>query len=181
MDGGFVTPPAVGFWNPTTGAWEVENFGVAPDIEVDLDPHAVRAGHDPQLEKAVEFLLEELKKNPPMQHQKPAFPELSQGRSAADYAVEVSTSKCNDDCVTSLLESLSLSPTALMPLLPELDRIASQNYKHLAPPEPVSASESRVGSGGARSLQGTSSDHAPRSATQCYRAEVRVVFHRQVC
>ncbi len=74
MDGGVVTPPAVGFWNPTTGAWEVENFGVAPDIEVDFDPQAVRTGRDPQLEKAVEVLLAELKKNPPPEHKKPPFP-----------------------------------------------------------------------------------------------------------
>lgn len=74
MDGGVVTPPAVGFWNPSTGAWEIENFGVAPDIEVDFDPPLWRAGRDPQLEKAIEFLLAELKKNPPPQYQKPAFP-----------------------------------------------------------------------------------------------------------
>jgi tricorn protease len=74
MDGGVVSPPAVGFWNPATGAWEVENFGVAPDIEVDFDPQAVRAGRDPQLEKAVEVLLAELKKNPPPVHKKPPFP-----------------------------------------------------------------------------------------------------------
>jgi tricorn protease len=74
MDGGVVVPPAVGFWNPATGAWEVENFGVRPDIEVDYDPQAVRAGRDPQLEKAVEVLLAELKKNPPPAHKKPPFP-----------------------------------------------------------------------------------------------------------
>jgi len=33
-----------------------------PDIEVALDPKAVREGHDPQLEKAVEVVLEELAK-----------------------------------------------------------------------------------------------------------------------
>jgi tricorn protease len=61
------------FWNPE-GKWDVENHGVAPDIDVDLDPQAVREGHDPQLEKAVQAVLEELKKNPPPKHQKPAFP-----------------------------------------------------------------------------------------------------------
>lgn len=33
--------------------WEVENVGVAPDIEVEMTPKVVIAGHDPQLEKAV--------------------------------------------------------------------------------------------------------------------------------
>jgi tricorn protease len=47
---------------------------VAPDIEVDLDPKAVRLGRDPQLEKAVTVLLEELKKNPPPVHKRPPFP-----------------------------------------------------------------------------------------------------------
>ncbi|HKA18140.1 MAG TPA: PDZ domain-containing protein, partial [Blastocatellia bacterium] len=73
MDGGVVAPPSVGFWNPT-GSWDVENIGVPPDIEVDLDPKAVRLGRDPQLEKAVAVLLEELKKNPPPVHKKPPFP-----------------------------------------------------------------------------------------------------------
>ena len=37
------------------GEWEVENHGVAPDIEVEFDPAAWRQGRDPQLEKAVEW------------------------------------------------------------------------------------------------------------------------------
>src|SRR5262249_1732519 len=36
------------------GEWEVENRGIAPDIEVENDPASVAAGHDAQLEKAVE-------------------------------------------------------------------------------------------------------------------------------
>jgi tricorn protease len=51
-------------WIPD-GRYDVENHGVPPDIEVPLDPAAVRKGHDPQLEKAVEVVLEELKKSPP--------------------------------------------------------------------------------------------------------------------
>jgi tricorn protease len=73
LDGGRVTAPNLAFYN-TEGAWEVENHGVAPDIEVDYDPQAVRAGHDPQLEKAVEVVLAELEKNPPPVYKKPAYP-----------------------------------------------------------------------------------------------------------
>ena len=73
IDGGGVTAPRVAFWNPN-GTWDVENRGVAPDIEVGLDPRAVREGRDPMLEKAVEVLLDSLKKNPLPQHKKPPYP-----------------------------------------------------------------------------------------------------------
>jgi len=73
IDGGSVTAPRLAFWNPN-GTWDVENNGVAPDIEVELDPKAVREGHDPQLERAVQYALDELKKNPLPKHQRPAFP-----------------------------------------------------------------------------------------------------------
>jgi tricorn protease len=74
VDGGFVSAPRLAFWNPD-GEWEIENYGVAPDIEVEFDPHAWRQGKDPQLEKAVEWVLEELEKNPPKKATKPAFPD----------------------------------------------------------------------------------------------------------
>jgi tricorn protease len=53
----------------------VENVGIAPDIEIDLDPKLVREGHDPQLEKAVEVVLDLLKKNPAAPNPVPAFPD----------------------------------------------------------------------------------------------------------
>jgi tricorn protease len=73
MDGGMVTSPNVAIWNPN-GEFDVENRGVAPDIEVELDPAEVRKGHDPQLEKAVAVVLEELEKNPQAQPKRPAYP-----------------------------------------------------------------------------------------------------------
>ncbi len=63
MDGGYVTAPSVAFVD-LSGEHSVENEGVAPDIEVEWTPSVVINGHDPQLEKAVAWLLEELKKNP---------------------------------------------------------------------------------------------------------------------
>src|SRR5439155_1173533 len=63
LDGGLVTAPRMAFWSPT--GEELENKGVPPDVEVELDPAAVRAGRDPQLERAVEIALEALAKNPP--------------------------------------------------------------------------------------------------------------------
>ena len=56
------------------GKWEVENVGIAPDLEVELDPKLVREGRDPQLEKAVEVVLEALKKNPPAKPPVPVYP-----------------------------------------------------------------------------------------------------------
>ena len=73
MDGGIVSTPSRGFWTPR-GDWEVENNGIKPDIEIELDPRAVREGHDPQLEKTVEILLADLDKHPLPVHKKPAYP-----------------------------------------------------------------------------------------------------------
>ena len=73
MDGGNVTSPNFGFFSPD-GQWDVENHGVQPDIEVELDPKLVHEGHDPQLEKAVAVALEQLKKNPPPEPKRPPFP-----------------------------------------------------------------------------------------------------------
>jgi tricorn protease len=73
LDGGNVTAPHFAFFSPD-GTWDVENHGVAPDIEVELDPYEVRKGRDPQLEKAVAVVLEALKKNPPASPKLPAYP-----------------------------------------------------------------------------------------------------------
>ena len=64
MDGAVVTAPNLGFWTPEDG-FGVENVGVPPDVEVEQTPADVIAGHDPQLEKAIAIVMEELKKNPP--------------------------------------------------------------------------------------------------------------------
>jgi tricorn protease len=74
IDGGTVTAPRWALFG-THGQWEVENVGIAPDIEVEHDPKLVRAGRDPQLEKAVEIVLEALRKNPPPDYPVPAFPK----------------------------------------------------------------------------------------------------------
>jgi tricorn protease len=73
MDGGSVTAPRWAIYG-TEGEWEVENHGIAPDVEVELDPKLVRAGHDPQLEKAVEVMLESLKEHPLPTYKHPDYP-----------------------------------------------------------------------------------------------------------
>jgi tricorn protease len=71
IDGGFLTAPRLAIYGPG-GAWEVENEGVAPDIEVEMTPKLVIAGRDPQLERAVELVLAELEANPPAVVPRPA-------------------------------------------------------------------------------------------------------------
>jgi len=73
LDGGFVTAPRVAIYG-LHGEWEVENHGIAPDIAVENDPASVAAGHDRQLEKAVEVTLEALKKNPVVIPEHPPYP-----------------------------------------------------------------------------------------------------------
>jgi tricorn protease len=74
MDGGVVMAPSFAIWNPN-GTYDIENHGIAPDIEVEFDPAVVRQGHDPQLEKAVEVVMEELRNNPPPVLKRPPYPD----------------------------------------------------------------------------------------------------------
>jgi len=70
MDGGFYTAPRMAIFGPD-GEWEVENVGVPADIEVDMTPKEVIAGHDPQLEKAVEVVMAELEARPFVRARRP--------------------------------------------------------------------------------------------------------------
>ncbi|MDZ7374470.1 MAG: PDZ domain-containing protein [candidate division KSB1 bacterium] len=76
VDGGSISVPTFRFLT-TEGMWDVENIGVAPDIEVVDRPDLVARGHDPTLEKAVEVLLEELHKNTPRKVSVPPPPDES--------------------------------------------------------------------------------------------------------
>ena len=74
MDGGSVTSPNLAIWTPEDG-YIVENVGIPADIEVEQNPKDVIAGHDPQLERAIGWVLEELKKNPAPKLKRPAYPD----------------------------------------------------------------------------------------------------------
>jgi tricorn protease len=63
MDGGYITRPEFSIYS-LDSKWVVENRGVQPDVVVDNRPDLVVKGQDPQLEKAVEMLLEQIKANP---------------------------------------------------------------------------------------------------------------------
>jgi tricorn protease len=73
MDGGAITAPNLAIFTDEEG-YIVENEGVPPDIEVEMRPADVIAGRDPQLEKAIEVVMAELKKNPPKTPKRPADP-----------------------------------------------------------------------------------------------------------
>lgn len=67
MDGGYIYPPQFSIYN-LDSEWNIEKYGVPPDIEVDNLPTKVVEGHDPQLEKAVEVLMQKIKNNPESKH-----------------------------------------------------------------------------------------------------------------
>ena len=79
IDGGRLTVPYFRFFD-VNYEWTVENQGVAPDIEVHLDPVRTNAGEDSQLSAAVQKLLEDLETfEPSVPTKAPPYPtELGQ-------------------------------------------------------------------------------------------------------
>jgi tricorn protease len=81
IDGGDFSTPQLAPYDQK-GEWLIENQGVSPDIEIDVLPQDWRKGRDPQLEKTVEILLQQLKKEGPPRPQHPSsFPDRA-GNSA---------------------------------------------------------------------------------------------------
>jgi tricorn protease len=74
IDGGGLVVPFFRFFTPE-GQWRVENEGVAPDIDVELDPLGVNKGRDSQLDAAIGNVMERLKTYKPVQRTTaPAMP-----------------------------------------------------------------------------------------------------------
>jgi len=63
LDGSVIRTPGTGLWN--VKGYNLENYGVPPDVDVDNTPEDFLAGRDTQLEKAVDVLKDELKKKGP--------------------------------------------------------------------------------------------------------------------
>jgi tricorn protease len=59
LDGSSIRTPGTGLWN--VKGYNLENYGVPPDVDVDNTPEDFLAGRDAQLEKAVQVLQDELK------------------------------------------------------------------------------------------------------------------------
>ncbi len=70
--GGVVTAPNLAFFDEK--GFGIENVGTPPDVEVEQWPSQVIKGQDPQLEKAIQIVMEELKNNPPRKMPTPQFP-----------------------------------------------------------------------------------------------------------
>lgn len=73
LDGGSVTSPNFGVFD-LNGNYIIENEGVAPDIFVEQMPKDLLEGRDPQLERTVQLLLEEIRTYPYKELKKPADP-----------------------------------------------------------------------------------------------------------
>jgi tricorn protease len=76
IDGARLTVPFITFYE-TDGTLTMEGHGVEPDIEVIDDPSKMAHGWDPQLNAAVDHLLEELEKNPYVPAKRPPYPDRS--------------------------------------------------------------------------------------------------------
>jgi tricorn protease len=63
MDGGYITIPEDALYT-LQRTWSVENHGVDPDIEIENDPADLLAGHDRQLETAVDLMLKAIANKP---------------------------------------------------------------------------------------------------------------------
>jgi tricorn protease len=62
LDGSSIRTPGTGLWN--VKGYNLENYGVPPDVAVDNTPDDFLAGRDAQLEKAVQVLKDQLQKKP---------------------------------------------------------------------------------------------------------------------
>lgn len=76
IDGGDVEVPSFAFYEKD-GTWGIEGNGVEPDIEVIDDPSKMVDGGDPQLDRAIEEMLGELKTHPFVRPARPAYPDRS--------------------------------------------------------------------------------------------------------
>ena len=63
VDGGSMIAPRGGYFS-AEGRWAVENEGVTPDVDVENWPKDLVAGHDLQLERAVQIALQQLTEKP---------------------------------------------------------------------------------------------------------------------
>ncbi|MGD0189234.1 MAG: PDZ domain-containing protein [Rhizomicrobium sp.] len=77
LDGGYITVPEDALYG-LQSEWVIENHGVDPDMQVETDPGQLAAGHDAQLEAAVNYLLKQLQIHPqglpPAPKPLPAYP-----------------------------------------------------------------------------------------------------------
>jgi tricorn protease len=76
MDGAYIRVPSFAYFD-ADGTWAIEGHGVDPDIEVVADPSQLAGGVDPQLERAITEMLEEIRTNPWVVPAVPGYPDRS--------------------------------------------------------------------------------------------------------
>jgi len=75
-DGAVTTQPEFSFWFEDVG-WGVENYGTDPDIDIDIAPHEYARKQDPQMEKALETILQQMEETPVVYPDFAARPSLA--------------------------------------------------------------------------------------------------------
>jgi tricorn protease len=83
VDGGNINSPNCAFYNVYAKKWDVEGYGVDPDVDVELDPFLWRQGKDSQLEKAIEEINKRLKDYKPAELKRPANPDKTKSSSGS--------------------------------------------------------------------------------------------------
>jgi tricorn protease len=73
VDLGMSTQPEFAWWSEQHG-WSVENRGVSPDVEVEITPADRAANRDPQLDRAIAWLLDRLAQEPKELPKHPDYP-----------------------------------------------------------------------------------------------------------
>lgn len=73
IDGGYTSAPTFAFYEKD-GTWGIEGHGVDPDIEVIDDPALMVNGEDPQLDAAIQLMLDEIKRDPYIPPRRPPYP-----------------------------------------------------------------------------------------------------------
>jgi len=80
-----VTQPEYSHWFEDVG-WGVENYGTDPDIEVEYTPEDYKAGRDPQLSRAIDEALKDLKKKAAYNPKVKEYPNLAAPRLPGKFA-----------------------------------------------------------------------------------------------
>jgi tricorn protease len=76
VDKGIASAAEYGVYGPE-GKWLIEGHGVDPDVVVDNAPHATFGGEDSQLQKAIDYLQEEIRQRPVTVPPPPPHPDKS--------------------------------------------------------------------------------------------------------
>ncbi len=76
VDGGRVSVPNFAYFD-VDGTWGIEGHGVDPDIEIVDNPSKMINGGDPQLDAAIDLMIEEINSNPYIPARRPKYPDRS--------------------------------------------------------------------------------------------------------